>query len=181
MPAEISLWKHEWFYAIAEHRFVFNEIDNIEAYLVMLFCVVYFEVEPLVVPFRVYVILKYQIVRLYLWWLFSIRVKQIARFEMGVKPNCIWRHGQYFFIHLKHSIWKLRAKDNVNPIDGHEHISKIIFPPVGPKSGIGRCEVAISIPQSRTALPIFLVILLQHIFNFLFHALMLEHRILQLS
>lgn len=74
MFAVVSLGEYERFNSVAEHGLVFNEVDDVEAYFIMLFCVVYFEVKPLVVSFCVDVILEDEVVCLDLWGLFSVDV-----------------------------------------------------------------------------------------------------------
>lgn len=66
VPTIIPLGENQRLYPIAKHRLIFYEIHDIETNFIMLLIIVDFKVEPLVMSFCIDIVLKYQVIILYL-------------------------------------------------------------------------------------------------------------------
>ena len=83
----LFLWKNKRFQTVAEERFFFSQVYYIQTNFLVFVCVSDFEVEPLVVPFGVYVVLQNEVVSLnaVLFVGFFEDEEEIATLKMGVE------------------------------------------------------------------------------------------------
>ena len=99
----IFFWKNKRLNSITKHWLIFGKVYNIGFDSVVRLSVVYFEVEPLSMSFRVDIILEDKVIsldRIVLLWLLrlAVGVQQISTFKVGIKSDGIWRFYAFFII-----------------------------------------------------------------------------------
>lgn len=170
MTVILFLGECQWFYAIGEHWLFFGEINDVEFYSVVFFCVYGTEEEPLVVSFCVYVVVEEEVVGFDLLVLVAVCVEEVAGLEMWLESYGAWvlPVSILLFIFLSillktlHSLLnpELLPKININIINNHHIIRKIILLNLQPKSRINWLPIPIHRPQSQFLLSNLSLVLL---------------------
>ena len=123
------LRKHQRLQSIAKQWLFLSQIDNIKPHLLVFLTICHLEIKPLIMTSRIYIVLKNQVVCLYITWEYCVFecVHQITTLEVRIEYYWTWIHclliDFWFYLRKISQLFALQ----IDSCSRDENTSKIMF------------------------------------------------------